>query len=157
MNLHDLKVGSQTNTSTTFDLHAQWCLKNRYFEWLKAFGYIDRVVKSYFLQKKPILLHMCATCSELPSYIIDSFTLKDTPLYITLILSISISRSHASDLPDYCTDLQYGQYTAVHYPTLPEYKCTPSKKTATEYQTLPNPKSYNGSAREKSDCTIKYS
>ena len=35
-----------------------------------AFGYIERVVKSdFFSQKRPILLHKCATKSELPSYI----------------------------------------------------------------------------------------
>ena len=41
----------------------------RHFDLLKAFGYIDRVVKSDFFRKRPILLDMCATCFDLPSYI----------------------------------------------------------------------------------------
>ena len=36
---------------------------------LKAFGYIERVVKSDFFRIRPILHHSCATCPELPSYI----------------------------------------------------------------------------------------
>ena len=37
---------------------------------LKAFGYIERVVKSdLFSIKKPILHKTCAACSELPTYI----------------------------------------------------------------------------------------
>ena len=37
---------------------------------LKAFGYIERVVKSdFFFRKRSLLLYMCATCSDLPSYI----------------------------------------------------------------------------------------
>ena len=44
--------------------------KFRYFDLLKAFGYIYRVFQSYFFSRKwPILLYTCATCSELPSYI----------------------------------------------------------------------------------------
>ena len=40
-------------------------------EWLKPryFCYIERVVKFDFFRKKPVLLHTCATCSELPYYI----------------------------------------------------------------------------------------
>ena len=37
------------------------------FDLLKAFVYIERVVKSDLFRKRPILLHTCATCSELPS------------------------------------------------------------------------------------------
>ena len=37
---------------------------------LKAIGYIERVVKSeIFFRKRSILLHTCATCSELQFYI----------------------------------------------------------------------------------------
>ena len=41
------------------------------FDLLKAFGYIESVVKSdfFFSQKRPILQHTCASCSELASYI----------------------------------------------------------------------------------------
>ena len=39
------------------------------FDLLKAFGYFVKVVKSsFFWGKRPISLHMCATCSEIPSY-----------------------------------------------------------------------------------------
>ena len=42
----------------------------RYFDLLKAFGYIERVVKSETkFRKRSIFFYMCATCSELPSYI----------------------------------------------------------------------------------------
>ena len=41
----------------------------RYFDLLKAFGYIKRVVKSDLFWKRPILYHRCTTCSELSSYI----------------------------------------------------------------------------------------
>ena len=38
------------------------------FDLLKAFGYIERVVKSEEKnRKRPISHHTCATCSELPS------------------------------------------------------------------------------------------
>ena len=37
---------------------------------MKAFGYIERAVKSdFFLGKYPFLQHACATCSEQPSNI----------------------------------------------------------------------------------------
>ena len=37
---------------------------------LKAIGYIERVVNSdFFVWKRPNLLNMCATCTELPFYI----------------------------------------------------------------------------------------
>ena len=50
-----------------------------YFDLLKAFGYIERVVKpTFFLQKRPILLYMCATCPELPSYISTIVFIKTT-------------------------------------------------------------------------------
>ena len=39
-----------------------------YFDLLKAFGYIEKFVKSdFFCLKRPILLHTCATCPESPS------------------------------------------------------------------------------------------
>ena len=41
---------------------------------LKAFGCIERVVKYDFFSEKTCLLHMCATFSELPSYIITMGT-----------------------------------------------------------------------------------
>ena len=37
---------------------------------MKAFGYIERVVKPiFFSSEKSYFFHTCATCSELPSYI----------------------------------------------------------------------------------------
>ena len=42
----------------------------RHFDFLKAFGHIEGIVKvEKKILKRPILNHMCATCSELPSYI----------------------------------------------------------------------------------------
>ena len=42
-----------------------------FFDLLKAFDNIDSSHKSdIFALKKPILLHACATCSELPSNIV---------------------------------------------------------------------------------------
>ena len=42
----------------------------RYLDSLKAFGHIERVVEyEIHFWKRPILLHMCATCSKVPSYI----------------------------------------------------------------------------------------
>ena len=43
----------------------------RNFDLLKAFGSIEKVVKSdfFFLENGFILHHSCATCSELPPYI----------------------------------------------------------------------------------------
>ena len=40
---------------------------------LNAFGNIKKVCKSDFFRKRTILLHMCATCSKLPSYRIPWF------------------------------------------------------------------------------------
>ena len=41
-----------------------------HFYLLKAFGYIERVVRSdFFSRKRHILHHTCATCSKLPLYI----------------------------------------------------------------------------------------
>ena len=36
---------------------------------LKVFDYNERVGKFDFFQRRPILHYLCATCSELPSYI----------------------------------------------------------------------------------------
>ena len=45
-------------------------LEIRFFDLLKALGDIERVVKSnLFYRELPILIRMCATYSELPSYI----------------------------------------------------------------------------------------
>ena len=42
----------------------------RCFDLLKAFGYIERVLKSEFFSERPNLHHIsCATCSALPAYI----------------------------------------------------------------------------------------
>ena len=42
----------------------------RHFDLLKAFGYIERIVKSEKIKRKrPILHYTCAICSEMPSYI----------------------------------------------------------------------------------------
>merc|ERR1719239_1919985 len=45
--------------------------KIRYFDLMKAFCYIDRVVKSIFFSSwnRLNLLNTCVTCSELPSFI----------------------------------------------------------------------------------------
>ena len=49
---------------------------------LKAFGYIDKVVKSDFFSRKiPILLHTCASCSELPSYIGNMHDMDPDPSF----------------------------------------------------------------------------
>ena len=43
---------------------------NQAIRFVKAFGYIERVVKSgFFFRKRTILLNMCPTSFELPSYI----------------------------------------------------------------------------------------
>ena len=47
-------------------VHTYWI---RYLDLFRAFGYIERVVKSAFWEKKHILLHTCAKRYELPSYI----------------------------------------------------------------------------------------
>ena len=42
----------------------------RHFDFLKAFGHIEGIVKvEKKILKRPILNHMCATCSELPYYV----------------------------------------------------------------------------------------
>ena len=43
---------------------------NQKFRLLKAFGYIERVVKSDLFRKLTTLHLTCVTCSELPSYVI---------------------------------------------------------------------------------------
>ena len=49
-----------------------------------AFGYIKRVVKFDFFPKIPILLFMCATCTELP-WGPQTYILADTPVTTNLI------------------------------------------------------------------------
>ena len=66
------KTGSQNlmRTPMVFILDGCSFLHLRHFDLLKAFGHIERVVKSEKKnRKKTILLHTCATCSEKPSYI----------------------------------------------------------------------------------------
>ena len=56
----------------------------KFFDMLKAFGLIERFVKSdFFSRKRPILLHTCVTCSELPSYISTMST-----MHFALILQL---------------------------------------------------------------------
>ena len=57
----------------------------RYFDFLKPFGYIDRVVKFDFF-KKLILIHKCATCSELQSYL-STIEIYENDLLFLLFLS----------------------------------------------------------------------
>ena len=48
----------------------------------KAFGYIKRVVKfDFYLRKRPILLHTCTTCSELPKLVYEQCTYNEYHLY----------------------------------------------------------------------------
>ena len=54
-----------------------------HFDLFKVFGYIERVVKSEEKNRKlPILRHMCATFSELPSHISTMGYFLDFPFSI---------------------------------------------------------------------------
>ena len=64
-------------------------VQTKNFDLLKAFGYIERVVKSDFFFRV-FFYHACATCSDLPSYISPMVLIdKDT---ITSIKTVQLKK-----------------------------------------------------------------
>ena len=66
----------------------------RRFDLSKAFGSIERVVKSKKVRKRPILHHACATCSELPSYLSTACPRCSDPFHSLFIPSEALLENH---------------------------------------------------------------